>query len=187
MTDPTRRTTGPRASLGSGPSVGRADPGTRRHRAVGEPVAPRRGRGRPSSGDPRDDPVRQGQLAPERGHRPRDVLRGARLCAVPRRRARDGLVRWHRHRRVHRGGDARRRRRRGVAGGPAVVRRRRRDVGHQLWRVHLDPGRQATAAEPARDRPGPGHGRPLPDRRPLHRRLRHGQRAEPVRGQPGRR
>ena len=32
-----------------------------------------------------------------------------------------------------------------------------------------------------------GHRRPLPERRPLHRRLRDGERAEPVRGQPGRR
>ena len=39
--------------------------------------------------------------------------------------------------------------------------------------VHLDPGREAPAAAPARDRADPGHRRPLPDRRPLHRRLRH--------------
>ncbi len=60
------------------------------------------------------------------------------------------------------------------------------DVGHQLRRVHGHPGREAPAAAPAGDRAGPGHRRSVPDRRPLRRRVRHGQRAEPVRGQPDR-
>ena len=179
--------TGPRRAAPRGRDrLGRPDPGARRRRAVGEPVAPAGARGRPRPGDPRDDPVRQGQLAPERGHRPRHVLRRTRLRPVPGRRPRDRVVGRRRARRVHRGGDARRLRRGRVAGGPAVVQRRGRDVGDQLRGVHLDPGRQAAAAAPAGDRAGPGHRRPLPDRRPLHRRLRHGQRAEPVRGQPGR-
>ena len=120
-----------------------------------------------------------------------DIARGtylaaARLRPVPGRRARDRLVRRRRARRVHGGGDARRVRRGRVAGGAALVHRGGRDVGDQLRGVHLDPGRQAAAAAPAGDRADPGHRRPLPDRRPLHRRLRHAQRAEPVRGQPGR-
>ena len=84
----------------------------------------------------------------------RDVSRRARLRPVPGRRPRDRIVRRRRPRRVHRGGDARRLRRGRVARRPAVVRRRGRDVGHQLRRVHLDPGREAAAAAPARDRPG---------------------------------
>ena len=68
---------------------------------------------------------------------------------------------------------------------PSPGARRRRDVGHQLRRVHLDPGREAAAAAPPRHRPVPGHRRPLPDRRPLHRRLRDRQRAVAVRRQPG--
>ena len=173
--------------------MGRPDPGARRRRAVGEPVAPapagrRRARIRRGAlpGRPRDDPVRQGQLAPQRRRGARHLPRAARLRPLPRRRPRDRLVGRHRARRVHRGRDARRLRRGGVARGPAVVRWRHRDVGDQLRRVHLDPGREAPAAAPARDRPGHGHRRPLPQRRPLHRRLRDRERAQPVRGQPGR-
>ena len=170
--------------------MGRPDPGARRRRAVGEPVAAAAG-GRFRSrgtlpGDPRDDPVRQGQLAPQRRRRARHLPRAARLRLLPRRRPRDRFVGRGRARRVHRGRDARRLRRRGVARRPAVVRRRGRDVGDQLRRVHLDPGREAPAAAPAGDRPGHGHRRPLPERRPLHRRLRDRERAQPVRGQPGR-
>ena len=136
--------------------------------------------------DPRDDPVRQGQLAAQRGHRPGHLPRAARLRALPGRRPRD-------------------RARRAASRSTSTPRRETRDgydavewlaaqpwcngavghVGDQLRRVHLDPGGQAPAAAPAGDRPDPGDGRPLPDRRPLHRRLRDGQRAEPVRGQPG--
>ncbi len=141
--------------------------------------------GRPVPGDPRADPVRQGQLAAQCRRRAGDVPRPARLCAVPGRRPRDRLVGRGRPRRVHRGGDARRIRRGRVAGRPAVVRRRGRDVGHQLRRVHLDPGGQAATAASPRDRPDPGHRRPLPIGRPLRRRLRDGQRAVAVRGQPG--
>ena len=174
--------------------MGRPDPGTRRRRAVGEPVAPASCRGRCAGnrrggalpGHPRDDPVRQGQLAPQRRRRARHLPRAARLRLLPCRRPRDGLVGWRRPRRVHRGRDARRLRRRGVARCPAVVRRRGRDVGDQLRRVHVDPGREAAAAAPAGHRPGDGHRRPLPERRPLHRWLRDRERAQPVRGQPGR-
>ena len=67
-----------------------------------------------------------------------------------------------------------------------VVRRQRRDVGHQLRRVHLDPGGEASPAAPARDRPGHGHRRPLHDRRALRGRVRHRERAQPVRREPGR-
>ena len=116
----------------------------------------------------------------------RRVVRGARLRAVPGRRPRDRVVGRRRARRVHRGRDARRLRRRRVARRPAVVHRRGRDVGHLVRRLHGDPGREAAAAAPAGDRPGPGHRRPLPDRRPLHRRLRDRERAVAVRGQPGR-
>ena len=73
-----------------------------------------------------------------------------------------------------------------VAGRPAVVHRRRRDVGHQLRGVHRDPGRQAPAAGAQGHRPVPGHRRPVSDRRPLHRRLRHRERALAIRRQPGR-
>ena len=59
-------------------------------------------------------------------------------------------------------------------------------MGHLVRRLHRDPGRRAAAAAPARDRAGHGHRRPLSRRRPLPRRLRHGQRAVAVRGQPGR-
>src|SRR5436853_4190865 len=47
-------------------------------------------------------------------------------------------------------------RRRGVARRAAVVQRERRDVGHQLRRFHLHPGRQASAAAPSGDRSGHG-------------------------------
>ena len=129
----------------------------------------------PVPGDPRDDPVRQGQLAPQRGHRPRHVpgARAGTPCAGstsagPARPAAsrststreaetlDGFdaVEW-------------------LAAQPWCT----GAVG--MWGisyggVHLDPGRQAAAAAPAGDRAGPGDRRPLPDRRPLHRRLRHG-------------
>ena len=168
--------------------MGRPDPRPRRRRAVGEPVAaPAGGRSAGSlPGHPRDDPVRQGQLAAQRRRRARHLPRATRLRPLPGRRPRDRLVGRGGARRVHRGRDARRVRRGRVAGRPAVVRRRGRDVGDQLWRLHLDPGREAAAAAPAGDRPGHGHRRPLPDRRPLHRRLRDRQRAQPVRGQPGR-
>ena len=134
---------------------------------------------RPLPGDPRDDPVRQGQLAPQRGHRAAGTYlaaRGYALCRVDVRGHR--IVGRGRARRVHRGRDA-------ATAYDAVewlaaqpwCDGRGRDVGHQLRRLHVDPGRQAAAAAPARDRPDPGDRRPLPDRRPLHRRLRHGQRA----------
>ena len=71
------------------------------------------------------------------------------------------------------------------AGDAALVERCGRDVGHQLRRVHRDPGRQASPAPPPGDRPVHGHGRPLRRRRPLPRRLRDRQRAVAVRGQPG--
>ena len=82
--------------------LGRPHPGARRRRALGQHLAPgRRGR-RARPGDPRDDPVRQGQLAAERRHGPRRVVRGPRLRAVPGRRPRDGVVGRRRARRVHR-------------------------------------------------------------------------------------
>ena len=45
---------------------------------------------------------------------------------------------------------------------PALVRRQRRDVGHLVRRLHLDPGREAPAAAPARHRAALRHRRPLP-------------------------
>ena len=162
----------------------------RRRGAVGQHLASaarsRRPRGCPLPGDPRDDPVWQGQLAAQCGRGPRRVLRPPGLRAVPARRPRHRQLRRHRARRIQRGRDARRVRRGRVARGPGVVRRQRRDVGHQLRRVHLDPGREASPAAPARDRPGHGHRRPLYDRRALRRRVRDRERAQPVRREPGR-
>ncbi len=114
------------------------------------------------------------------------MVRGARLRAVPRGRARDRVGGRGRARRVHGDRDGGRLRCRRVARRPAVVYRRRRDVGHQLRRLHRDPGGEAPAAAPARDRAVPGDRRSLPDRRALHRRLHHGQRALAIRGEPGR-
>ena len=103
--------------------LGRPHPGARRRRAVRQHLAA--GRRRPERpgvpGHPRDDPVRQGQLAPRRRHDAGRVVRRARLRAVPRRRPRHGVVGRRRPRRVHGGRDARRVRRRRVAGRPAVV------------------------------------------------------------------
>ena len=169
--------------------LGRPDPRARRAGAVGQPVAAvAAGRipGRAVPRHPRDDPVREGQLAPELGHGIRRVAGRPRVRALPPRRPGHRQLARRRARRVHRGRDARRVRRRRVAGGPAVVQRQRRDVGHQLRRVHRDPGRQAPAAAP------PGHPadvrdrRPLSRRRPPPRRLHHREREEPVRGQPAR-
>ena len=137
-------------------------------------------------GDPRDDPVRQGQLAAGGRHDPGRVVRGPWLRAVSCRRAWHRLVGRRRAGRIHRRRDPRRVRRGRVARGAAVVRRRGRDVGDQLRRVHRDPGRGASAAAPARDRAGHGDRRPVSRRRPLPRRVRHGQRAVAVRRQPGR-
>ena len=144
----------------------------------------RRAAARAVPGHPGDDPVRQGQLAAQRGHRAGRVARGPRVRPVPARRPRHGLLAGCRPRRVHGGRDPGRVRRRGVAGGPAVVHRQRRHVGHQLRRLHGDPGREAAPAPPARHPPDVRHRRPLSRRRPHPRRLRDGQREVPVRGQP---
>ena len=133
---------------------------------------------------PRDDPVREGQLAPELGHGVRRVAGRPRVRAVPARRPGHGQLARRRPRRVHRGRDPRRVRRRRVAGGPAVVQRQRRHVGHQLRRLHGDPGRQAPAAAPPRDPADVRDRRPLSRRRPPPRRLHHREREEPVRRQP---
>ena len=69
---------------------------------------------------------------------------------------------------------------------PSRGARCRRDVGHLVRRVHVDPGREAAPAAPPGDRAGQGDRRPVSRRRPLRRRLRDGQRAVAVRGQPGR-
>ena len=117
-------------------------------------------------------------------HGARRVARGPRVRAVPARRPGHRQLARRRPRRVHRGRDPRRVRRRRVAGGPAVVQRQRRHVGHQLRRLHVDPGREAPAAAPARDPADVRDRRPLPRRRPHPRRLRDREREEPVRGQP---
>ena len=111
------------------------------------------------------------------------AARGYAYCRVDVRGT--GSSGGRRPRRVHRRRDARRLRRRRVGRRRALVERRGRDVGHQLRRVHGDPGRQAPAAPPPGDRAVHGHGRPLRRRRPLPRRLRDRQRAVAVRRQPG--
>ena len=147
----------------------------------------RAGRPGPVPGDPRDDPVRQGQLAPQRGHRPRRRswrARGYALCRVDvRGTGSSGGVALDEYTEAetHDGFDAVE----WLAAQPWCT----GAVG--MWGISYGA---FTSIQVAKLRPPhlraivpiQGDRRPLPDRRPLHRRLRHAQRAEPVRGQPGR-
>ena len=137
------------------------------------------------AGDPQHGPLPQGRLVRRLGP-PSPPTSRARLRLLPPRCPRHRPLRRRPGRRVHGGRDAGRPRRRRVAGRPAVVHRRGRDVGPVLRRVHLDPGRRDAAAAPQGHRADPGDRRPLHGRRPLRRRRDDGQRAGPVRRQPGR-
>ena len=153
---PDPRPPGERTAPRGRDGLGRPDPGPRRRRAVGQPVAPAPRRRRADERFPAI--LEMIPYGKDNWRRNADIARGewlaARgyvLCRVDVRGT--GIVRRGRPRRVHRRRDARRLRRGRMARRAAVVRRRRRDVGHQLRRLHLDPGRQAAAAPPARDRP----------------------------------
>ena len=168
----------------------RPDPDGRRARAQRQPLATAsRARRRPTSASRRSS--RSSPTARTTGDRPSDegkgrwlAARGFALCRLDVRGtgSSPGIAEdEYTARETQDGYDDGR-----MAGRPAVVQRQRRDVGHLVWRLHGDPGRQAPSAAPPGDRPDVRHRRSLHRRRPLRRRLRHGQRAQPVRGEHGR-
>ena len=120
-------------------------------------------------------------------HRARHVPRRARLRAVPGRRPRHGIVR----RRSPSTSTPRRRRSTATTRSSGWPRSRgatgRSGCGASA--TAGSPSIQVAKLRPPHLRaivPDPGDRRSLPDRRPLHRRLPHRQRAQPVRRQPGR-